>query len=470
MNSNRFNIKILIFLMLFSLCGIISMQVIWLIEIYKIKKEKFDEKVNKALSQVVKEIENFETLTVAHNILLSDTNDTQDTLLTSRQHQMVNDIANDPFYLERILKRKKELNHIISQLYWELESEKISDFRKTLYPLLDSLIKNAFYKNNIDYPFKYAVISAGVEKPEFSSYGFITNEDSYRTVLFPNSVIPASETLVVYFEKQKGTVFKSMLFIIIGTLIFIIILTIVILISIKALIQQKKLSEIKSDFINNMTHEFKTPIATISLATDAIENNKIINDINQIKYYTAIIKEENKRMNMQVENILQMSILDKKELKLTLTPCYIFPLIKKIADGFSLHIFERNGSLIITQDDENIQVKIDETHFCNLISNLIDNAIKYSQGPPEITINTTVEKDEVFISVSDKGIGISRDAQKYIFEKFFREHTGYIHNVKGFGLGLAYSKAIAESFNGRIEVKSKPGVGSIFTVILPLCK
>jgi len=459
--------------MLISLGGIICMQLLWLVNVSEFKREQFDYKVNKALYQIVSDIENLESLIISHNIVITDTivdKENFDTLFTYN-YNLINDIKNDPFYKERIIKRKEQINKMLSHIYWELQSDKIYVFRKKLYNQLDSIIKNALYVYQINLPFEYAVFKAGIDTPEFATKGYDVNLSNqiYRVILFPNSILPSSETLVLIFKGQKMHILQSMLIMIIGSTLFTLIFIIVIIFSIKTIIKQKKIAEIKSDFINNMTHEFKTPIATISLASDAIISDKTSNDIALIKYYASIIKEENRRMNMHVENILQMSMLDKNEIELNLTPQNIILPLKKVVDIFKLHVAEKNGTLDLTIGNNNdIIVLIDETHFCNLISNLLDNAIKYSQGPPEISVKVEIKKNEVLISVADKGIGISKDAQKYIFEKFFREHTGYVHNVKGFGLGLAYARTVTEAFKGKIDVKSKSGMGSIFTVRLPL--
>ena len=227
------------------------------------------------------------------------------------------------------------------------------------------------------------------------------------------------------------------------------------------------MSEMKSDFINNMTHEFKTPIATISLAVDSINTPAVINKAEQIKYYTNIIKEENRRMNSQVENVLQMSLIDKKDLELNIGTYDVHLLLSNAIKNISLHVDKRKGKLTSILNAENSFFEVDEVHFTNVILNLLDNAIKYSKTEPNIKITTKNNLNGILISIEDDGIGMSNDTLHRIFDKFYRVPTGNVHNIKGFGLGLSYVKAIIQNFDGQIEVSSTIGKGSIFTIFLP---
>ena len=217
-----------------------------------------------------------------------------------------------------------------------------------------------------------------------------------------------------------------------------------------------------------MTHELKTPLATISLAIDALTNEKVIHDTDKIKIYSSMIKEENKRMNKQVEKILQAARLEKEELKLNLQPLDAHQVIHKVADNFALQVQEKNGILELKLNATNPNIKADEVHFSNIIFNLLDNALKYSEGSPHITVETFKHGNGLLsISIKDNGIGMDKETQSRIFEKFYRAHTGNLHNVKGFGLGLSYVKAIVDAHEGKIKVESTPGKGSTFTITLP---
>ncbi|MFN9711060.1 MAG: sensor histidine kinase, partial [Bacteroidota bacterium] len=235
------------------------------------------------------------------------------------------------------------------------------------------------------------------------------------------------------------------------------------------LIKQKKLSEMKSDFINNMTHELKTPLATISLAVDALKNGKVIADENKRNYFTAMIRDENKRMNRHVETILQAAQTEKQQVELNKKPLHIHELIRKAAAQFQLQIEEKGGVFDLRLQAQKDLVMADEIHFANLISNLIDNAIKYSKEKNLlINIQTKNAGRSFRIMVEDNGIGMTKETQRNIFEKFYRAHTGNIHNVKGFGLGLSYVKAMTEAHEGKIMVDSELGKGALFTLEFPL--
>ncbi len=242
--------------------------------------------------------------------------------------------------------------------------------------------------------------------------------------------------------------------------------------TVNTMLRQKKLSEIKNDFINNMTHEFKTPLATISLAVDAMKNDKVLSDREKMGYFSSIIKEENQRMNRQVETILRAALLDKQEVDLMLKPTHVHEVIKEVAGNFKLQLEDKNGKVDLELNSTNDFIEADEVHFPNLINNLLDNAVKYAKEnvAPEIKIATTANGKNMTIRLEDNGIGMSKETLKKIFEKFYRAHTGNIHNVKGFGLGLSYVKTMVDAHGGKIKVDSVPGKGSVFTIELPLRK
>jgi len=234
------------------------------------------------------------------------------------------------------------------------------------------------------------------------------------------------------------------------------------------LIKQKQISEIKTDFINNMTHEFKTPIATINLALDAIKNPKIIDDKEKVQRYLQMIKEENKRMHAQVENVLRISKLEKNELDISKEPRDVNEIIEDAIEHVSLIVEDREGQVHQHFNAQRNTILLNEVHFTNVLVNILDNAIKYSPAAPIIDVFTENIKDFIVIKIQDQGAGMSKVAQKRVFEKFYREHTGDLHNVKGHGLGLSYVKQIVEDHNGQIFVESEKGKGSTFIIKLPL--
>jgi two-component system, OmpR family, phosphate regulon sensor histidine kinase PhoR len=231
--------------------------------------------------------------------------------------------------------------------------------------------------------------------------------------------------------------------------------------------RQKKVSEMKTDFINNMTHEFKTPIATISLATDSIINPGILSNPEKVQRFVNIIKQENKRMNSQVEKVLQMALIDKRDFSLKLVPINLHEVIQAALENINLRVEKREGSAKAILNATTPIVEGDLTHVSNMINNLLDNAEKYSAERPEITILSRNVPNGVEITVQDKGIGMSKEARKQIFDKFYRVPTGNLHDVKGFGLGLSYVKAMMTAHKGQVEVKSELGKGSSFMLTFP---
>jgi two-component system, OmpR family, phosphate regulon sensor histidine kinase PhoR len=288
-------------------------------------------------------------------------------------------------------------------------------------------------------------------------------EGSETESLSPN------ETLIVVISDFSEFIFRSLGWMIAGAIVFTIIILAAFYITLRALLRQKKLSEIKSDFINNMTHELKTPLATISLAVDAIKNPKVLGDPEKLDYFSTIIKEENKRMNKQVETILQAALLDRQEVQLRLKPLHVHDILGSIVDNFRLQFDERQGSAITELEAADDQVQGDEVHFTNMLNNLVDNAIKYSKEDVGVIVKISTENsgNNIRIRIEDNGIGMNRETVSRIFEKFYRAHTGNIHNVKGFGLGLSYVKTMVDAHNGKIKVESTPGKGSVFVLEFP---
>jgi len=282
-----------------------------------------------------------------------------------------------------------------------------------------------------------------------------------------SGVLP-DEVLVVVVPDYKKLVLGEMRAMIAGAIFFTLVIIAAFYVTVNALVRQKKLSEIKNDFINNMTHEFKTPLATISLAVDALRNEKVVQDRSKSEYFTGIIKEENKRMNKQVETILQASLLDRQEQQLNRKALHAHTIIQEAMENFHLQLEGKGGRSELQLTAKNDLILADEVHFMNIITNLIDNAVKYSKDNLLIRITTHSTPRNLVIRIEDNGIGMSKETQRRIFEKFYRAHTGNLHNVKGFGLGLSYVKTIVEGHDGRIKVDSTVGKGTTFTLEFPL--
>jgi two-component system phosphate regulon sensor histidine kinase PhoR len=279
--------------------------------------------------------------------------------------------------------------------------------------------------------------------------------------------ISPEELLIILVPHARSFIWRSMWWFIAGAILFTLIILSAFFITIRALLRQKKLSEIKSDFINNMTHEFKTPLATISLAVDALRNEKVIANREKTDYFTGIIKEENNRMNKQVETILQAALLDRQEVQLNRKNCSAHELIQSAINKMRLQLLEKNGTIEVRLDAVNDRLMADEVHFTNLVSNLLDNAIKYSGAAPKIILSTESTGSQFRLRIEDNGIGMSKETLGRIFEKFYRAHTGNLHNVKGFGLGLSYVKTMVDAHGGNIRAESAPGKGSVFILGFP---
>ncbi|MEY3324964.1 MAG: hypothetical protein RL316_392 [Bacteroidota bacterium] len=282
--------------------------------------------------------------------------------------------------------------------------------------------------------------------------------------------IGVSEALFIVVPDVKTVVLRSLRWNIAISLLFTLLILSAFYLTIRTMLQQKKIGEMKNDFINNMTHEFKTPLATISLAVDAMRNDKVIQDREKLGYFSSIIKEENQRMNRQVETILKASQFERKDVDLNLKAVSLHETVQQVVDNFKLQLEHAGGHITLFLRASEHTVLADSVHLSNLLNNLIDNAVKYAreQVPPQIQIDTLVSNATIVLRVEDNGMGMSRDTLKRIFDKFYRAHTGNQHNVKGFGLGLSYVKNVTEALGGKIKADSTLGQGSVFTLELPL--
>ena len=344
-------------------------------------------------------------------------------------------------------------------------------------------IQHVFEERGVkDVNFEFAITTSSMIGEDLQSEHFYdTYIDSLHSTLIicplnapsgsqAEGLVP-QELLNIVVPHKQDFVWKNMFWMIIGAISFTSIIFAAFFITIRAYLNQKKLSEIKSDFINNMTHEFKTPLATISLAIDAMRNEKVVNDPTRMAYFSNIIKDENKRMNKQVETILQAAILDKQEVQLNLKAQHAHDLITVALKNVALPIQDKNGKLEVHLDATNDCLFADEVHFTNIINNLLDNAIKYS-NPDDLVIKlTTLNLNNYLrIKIEDNGVGMNKETLGRIFEKFYRAHTGNIHNVKGFGLGLSYVKSIVLAHKGKIKAISTPGKGSTFIIDMEVLK
>jgi two-component system phosphate regulon sensor histidine kinase PhoR len=342
---------------------------------------------------------------------------------------------------------------------------------------LNASIKAALSKYGInDLNFEFAVtdkkgnieLRSGKFEDAFSDE---QNNLECRVTVIPQDIIePVGpfETIIIIVPKVRMYLLNSLQWVIMGAVLFILIVLAAFFITVRSLFTQKKLNEIKRDFINNMTHELKTPLATISLAVDALKSPKVQGDAKSVEYFSTIIKEENIRMNKHVEVILQAAQLEKKEYKLNKQPVDVHDLLFGVLDSFKLQLDAKPSQIHTNFDADPSEIEADEEYLLHVFSNLIDNAIKYSKEFIDISITTVSLPAEIQIIIEDKGIGMSADTAKHIFEKFYRAHTGNVHNVKGFGLGMSYVKWVIDIHKGKIKVQSEEGNGTKMIITLPV--
>ena len=342
--------------------------------------------------------------------------------------------------------------------------------KRVVPAILDSVVSRELRLKGIDTKFGYGIMDSKNNLTSVANeiYKVEKNADSYTYPLFADSRDRTLYSLSLVFPRKGYSLAKNNLPMLLGTFMSLLTILGIYIISINYMMRQKKIAEVKTDFINNMSHEFKTPLATISVATDSLANDKIATNPEKVKYYSQLIKQENLRMKKQVENVLNMSKLERNEVQLFLKETNLRNLIKEITESFGLIIAQRNGTLEQEFTADRYIVKVDEFHISNALINLLDNANKYSPETPEIFVKTQNEGNWYVIEISDRGIGLDIDNNKRIFDKFFREETGNIHNVKGQGLGLSYVKKIIELHKGQVLVESRKGKGSTFTIKLPM--
>lgn len=331
---------------------------------------------------------------------------------------------------------------------------------------LNAIISERLRNNGINENFEFAI----KEKDRFilMSQNFFNkhSEYSYNRKLFFGGAESLASFFLIFPDRTQTA--SSSVFLLVPSIIITLLLVFCFAFCIAVIIRQKKLSTIKNDFINNMTHEFKTPIATISLAAQMLKDSSINNSPESVDRFAGIIRDESKRLTFQVEKVLQTALFTETRMKLKLKNINLNEIIENQLSKFNIRVEDRKGQVFCHLNADRDEVLADEVHITNVVSNLLDNAIKYCIKTPEISVYTRNKGDEIIISVIDNGIGIAAKEQKLIFERFYRVSTGNLHDVKGFGLGLSYVKKIVEAHGGRIEVESTLDKGSCFNIILPL--
>ena len=362
--------------------------------------------------------------------------------------EMAKEVFADFLFKERPIEQRVAPKYIDSLLARELKDKNIN--LKYVFGIGSNQKKN-----------KYVYASSPILKnPEIQSATFFTP-------LFPNDLKNSNQLLQVYFPGQQEFIWQTMGFSFLGSALLLMIMIGCFYIAVNTILKQKKIAEVKNDFINNMTHEFKTPISTISLATQLIQEESAIAKNESILRYLGIIKEENIRLGNQVERVLQTAQMEKEEIILKKKEVDIHSLIQHVADNINPIIHTNQGTLILNLDASPSLLLLDEVHISNVIHNLLDNAIKYSPNQLHVEIQTESQEGQFVIKIKDQGIGMEKSVLESVFEPFYRVPTGNIHNVKGFGLGLSYVKKIVDAHGGKVKVESTLGAGSTFIISLP---
>jgi two-component system phosphate regulon sensor histidine kinase PhoR len=508
--------KILIILMSVALIGLVIIQFYWTQKVFVSHTEEFNGRVYQALNETVDEVskqeiglyyKRFENVhndfksagdkpQVMSSQLVQDSAGTTYITLTRYilERSVVplsgeyNDslIRADLYSQEKVLKIPKDSGaNMIQNLTIDTEENfKNSNFtierlarldagnkpidKRLDIKILDSIFTRELRKRGVQSHPQLAVLNADSTLTKVATEEFDLNDREYTIPIFYDNQDNPQFYISTYFPDKQLSILGPIIPIVMLTIIFTIIIISVFSLAIYYMQLQRNISEIKTDFINNMTHEFKTPIATINIATDAIKNDRIISDPDRVKYYADLIKQENKRMNSQVEMVLRMAKLERNQVDINLQEVDVQELVKKSVSTMRFIVGNLNGTIFEEYNASSVLVDGDTFHLENTLNNILDNARKYSKENPQIFVKTYNDNEgNIVIEVRDQGIGMSKSVLRKIFDQFYREETGNVHNVKGHGLGLAYVKKIVELHKGQVFAESELGKGSVFYVKLP---
>jgi len=507
---NKKAILIIIGLMSAALIGIVFLQGYWIRWSIKLNEEQFDKSVYASLNWVSGQLEKFEEVEEGlellspvndevrknlllelefsyqanHNDLFQSSGSTLDSFLFEFKQMTQLGFTNDCDCAEcrqerndhyKVLEAKLQRQSVKKLLNPDPLADRIK--LKNLHNFIRASLANRGIYIDCDYGVysrreksfviingHYVVKDTGPHSiPEGTSSIY---NSKYKVDLF-TSEMTSPGLLLIHFPNKASVVWKGVWKNLLASILFTCIILFCFAYTVQVIFLQKKLSEMKTDFINNMTHEFKTPIATISLAADSITSPMILSNVDKVRRFADIIKQENKRMNSQVEKVLQMAVIDKRDFQLKLTNLNLHDLVRQAVANASLQVEKKGGKVLAELEADNPNIEGDLTHVSNIIHNLLDNANKYSPDVPNISVHTQNVANGVEVTVKDRGIGMTKEARKHIFDKFYRVHTGNLHDVKGFGLGLSYVKAMMTAHKGQIDVRSELGKGSSFVLVFP---
>ena len=501
-----------------SFVGLLFLQLSYIEEMAKMKKEQFDESVNRSLYQASRNLEMNETL----RYLEKDIKETerkaykQDSVMVDgldgtikHSHQFAvaaddgtvyssfelktfaikpanvpkamilrtdkNSISEASKSLQEIVRnryvyQKALLDEVVYNILYTASDKPLKD--RINFKLLDQDIRAELMNNGVNIPYHFRVETADGREvyrcPDYTDEG---EEYTYKQTLFRNDPSSKMGVVKIHFPNMSAYIFSSVRFMI-PAMVFTIVLLITFIFTIVVIFRQKRYTEIKNDFINNMTHELKTPISSISLAAQMLSDDSVTKSPTMLNHLGGVINDESKRLRFLVERVLQMSMFDKQTASFKKKELDLNELLESVSTSFSLRVEHTGGKIYLEVEAVDSAIFVDEVHFQNAITNLMDNAVKYRKPdePLDIYIKTWNDKDHLCFSIRDTGLGIKKENVKKIFDKFYRVHTGNVHDVKGFGLGLAYVKKIITLHDGEIRCESELGKGTTFIVSLPLLK
>lgn len=515
--SRRF-IQILILVIAITLIGLIYVQTLWIKNAAEIKEDHFDQMVRQSMDQVVHRLEMNETSELGAQLELNypvvpGKSKSKRTHPGSSQKLLSEDLLNYDISIDfsiqgnelstryytsnkdsLIYQDKKligshfndksdafsqALQNIQSQIQSKIEEHSariMKDYISSERPIqervtrdkMDASLLQVFDERGVSIPFEFGIYdSRGILVISTSNFDKDETSMIYQKQLFPNDLHPKANYVSVYFPTRPKFIMESM-GLVLPTIFFTLVMIFLSILTLVIIVRQKNLDEIKNDFINNMTHEFKTPISTISLASQMLKDGGVSKSPQTLEHISGIVQDESKRLGFLVEKVLQMAIFDKDNSQPNTKNININELVHSVASSFRLKVESDNGKLIERLDAKQPWVEVDEMHFTNMIFNLLDNAFKYRRGVLVLQIKTWNRPTGLVISIQDNGLGITKENIKRIFEKFYRVPTGNVHNVKGFGLGLAYVKKVLDDHGAEIKVESEVNVGTKFEIFIPL--
>ena len=504
-----------------ALVGLIIVQSIYIRDAITVKEKQFDHLVNKSLADAINQFEVTDASTsifkeffdspelinpshylaegdsnvkssITYDLTVSDgnvvlfgthkdlnsnkeeifINDT--TIVTFKSNLIHNNDSSDPnssmILRDSILFLQKNFDKrtkVYEQAFIRFMSSNTSLESRLSQEQLENTLLESLNSNGLDLEFEYGVCQITGYCYYSDNFDVNTDKSIYRKLLYPSDFMSNKNYLELYFPNRANFLMQSLGLMGISSIVLVLIILGVFTFSIYVIIRQKNLSEMKTDFINNMTHELKTPISTLSLAGQMLRDSSIAEQGGAIGNISTIIEDETKRLGYQVEKVLQMALFERGKIKYKMIPLDMNMLLNKVKNSFELHIRKKGGTISLSCLADEMLVSGDDVHITNVFFNLLDNAMKYTELTPHIKIQLDDNKSQVVIKIDDNGIGISKDNLEKIFENFYRVPTGNIHNVKGFGLGLSYVKKIVEEHHGKIELESEPGKGTSFRVFLP---